>query len=189
MFKHLTTKTTVVPPLHYSKLVTRAITAKIPFLRVCRPCTKASFDQRGKPINFKSSLVVTSHIEYKATLKKMSTLSDPVTTYFVPPMVETSKESISLLVKFLIEATAKGGRDNVVVLTGAGCSTESGIPDYRSPNGSYSVGHKPILHSEFMESENSRKRYWARSIEGYQYFANRQPNDCHHAVHHLHELG
>jgi hypothetical protein len=47
---------------------------------------------------------------------------------------------------------------------GAGVSTESGIPDYRSPNGSYSRGHKPMTHQEFMGSDSLRKRFWARNV-------------------------
>lgn len=50
-----------------------------------------------------------------------------------------------------------GGR--VVALTGAGMSTDSGIPDYRGPKGSYSRGHKPMTHDEFISSEANRKRY------------------------------
>ena len=45
---------------------------------------------------------------------------------------------------------------NVVVLTGAGLSTDSGIPDYRGKAGSYRLGHVPIGHDEFMRNESSR---------------------------------
>eukprot|EP00924_Labyrinthula_sp_SR-Ha-C_P013939 snap_masked-scaffold_5-processed-gene-18.31-mRNA-1 protein AED:0.00 eAED:0.00 QI:65/1/1/1/1/1/2/84/308 len=66
-----------------------------------------------------------------------------------------------------------------VVLTGAGLSTESGIPDYRSPNGSYSKGHKPATHQEFVGSALVRKRYWARSVFGFQYLSHAKPNPGH----------
>ena len=59
--------------------------------------------------------------------------------------------------------TLIGGSSRLLLLTGAGVSTHSGIPDYRSPNGSYSKGHKPIQHREFVDSESMRRRYWARS--------------------------
>ena len=45
---------------------------------------------------------------------------------------------------------------SVVVLTGAGLSTDSGIPDYRGKAGSYRLGHVPIGHDEFMRNESSR---------------------------------
>ena len=70
----------------------------------------------------------------------------------------------------------------ILALTGAGLSTESGIPDYRSPDGSYSKGHKPILHSEFVNDTYKRKRYWARSTIGYAWFDAAEPNIGHHAL-------
>ncbi|MCA1792237.1 MAG: NAD-dependent deacetylase, partial [Thioalkalivibrio sp.] len=62
-----------------------------------------------------------------------------------------------------------------VVLSGAGCSTDSGIPDYRGPDGSLR-GRQPIQFREFMSSETSRARYWARSMVGWPRFAASRPN-------------
>ena len=76
----------------------------------------------------------------------------------------------------------------VVVLAGAGCSTESGIPDYRGPEGSLRA-RKPIQYQEFVRSEAARVRYWARSTVGWARFSAAQPNTGHHALARLEEGG
>jgi len=76
----------------------------------------------------------------------------------------------------------------VVVLTGAGCSTESGIPDYRSP-GRVKKGRGPIQLQEFMGSVDARRRYWARSSVGWERFARAGPNAGHSALARLEHLG
>lgn len=65
-----------------------------------------------------------------------------------------------------------------MVLTGAGCSTESGIPDYRSPGGSWSR-HRPVQYGEFVRQPDRRVRYWARSFVGWRRFASAEPNGTH----------
>lgn len=76
----------------------------------------------------------------------------------------------------------------VAVLSGAGCSTESGIPDYRSPGGAWSR-HKPVQFGEFVRSAAARRRYWARSYAGWSRFAAAEPNRAHAAIRDLEDRG
>ncbi|HEU6450815.1 MAG TPA: NAD-dependent protein deacetylase [Gemmatimonadaceae bacterium] len=79
----------------------------------------------------------------------------------------------------------RGG--NVVVLSGAGISTESGIPDYRGPEGKQRV--TPMMYQEFVGSVANRQRYWARSFVGWRRFAAAAPNTGHYAVAKLQRAG
>ncbi|MFD8308539.1 NAD-dependent protein deacetylase [Streptomyces sp. NPDC059690] len=77
-------------------------------------------------------------------------------------------------------ADALGG-GGVLVLSGAGISTESGIPDYRGEGGSLSR-HTPMLYQDFTGSARARRRYWARSHLGWRAFGRARPNAGHRAV-------
>ncbi len=70
---------------------------------------------------------------------------------------------------------------DVVVLSGAGLSTESGIPDYRGPRGALRR-HAPMTYQEFTADAASRRRYWARSFIGWPRIAAAVPNAGHRAV-------
>nr|WP_235531475.1 NAD-dependent protein deacetylase [Phycicoccus sp. Soil748] len=78
-------------------------------------------------------------------------------------------------------------RRRVLTLTGAGISTESGIPDYRGPDGKRRV--TPMQYAEFVRSSQARQRYWARSYVGWQRFNLARPNTGHEAVAALQRAG
>jgi NAD-dependent SIR2 family protein deacetylase len=86
------------------------------------------------------------------------------------------------------ELAALVQRGGVVVLSGAGLSTESGIPDYRGPSGALRR-HTPMTYQEFAGSPDGRRRYWARSFIGWRHVAKAAPNAGHHAVARLESAG
>jgi NAD-dependent SIR2 family protein deacetylase len=80
---------------------------------------------------------------------------------------------------------ADGG---VFVLSGAGVSTDSGIPDYRDEHGAWK-GREPVQYRDFVGSEATRRRYWARSMVGFPLLSNAKPNLGHRAISSLEERG
>ena len=85
----------------------------------------------------------------------------------------------------LVDLLARRG---VVVLSGAGLSTESGIPDYRGETGRARPA-SPMTYQEFTGSASARQRYWARSHLGWRFVARAEANAGHRAVADLESLG
>ncbi|MGW5861679.1 NAD-dependent protein deacetylase [Streptomyces sp. NPDC055239] len=85
----------------------------------------------------------------------------------------------------VVDAVRAGG---VAVLSGAGLSTESGIPDYRGEHGSLRR-HTPMTYQEFVGAEQARQRYWARSQLGWRAMTRARPNAGHRAVTTLADAG
>ncbi len=77
---------------------------------------------------------------------------------------------------------------NVAVITGAGVSTGSGIPDYRDGDGNWKRS-PPVQFQDFVRSERTRRRYWARSLIGWPMFAAARPGTAHVALARLEHAG
>jgi NAD-dependent deacetylase len=91
-----------------------------------------------------------------------------------------------------IEATANliVGAQRLVVFTGAGISTESGIPDFRGPDGLWTkVDPEDFTYQRFISDREARKRLWEMHRDGGFLFGDVEPNRAHHAVVELERLG
>ena len=75
-----------------------------------------------------------------------------------------------------------------LVLTGAGCSTASGIPDYRDRDGEWRHG-PPVMFDDFVNNDSTRRRYWARSMNGWPRILAARPNPAHHALARMEDAG
>jgi NAD-dependent protein deacetylase/lipoamidase len=76
----------------------------------------------------------------------------------------------------------------IVVFTGAGISTESGIPDFRSPGGLWSR-YRPVTFQEYLSSEVARVEAWQRRLENYEAYKNAKPNIGHYFIQSLDQKG
>jgi NAD-dependent deacetylase len=77
---------------------------------------------------------------------------------------------------------------NILVFTGAGISTGSGIPDFRGPNGVWKR-RQPVYYNYFMRSEAARVEHWDYKLEGWAGFRDAQPNATHEAIVQLEKAG
>ena len=59
------------------------------------------------------------------------------------------------------------GAEQILIFTGAGVSTGSGIPDFRGPQGLWRT-RQPVLYQDFMSSEEARREYWGQKAEGWE---------------------
>lgn len=89
-------------------------------------------------------------------------------------------------IKQIANKIRAGGKN--VAFTGAGISTESGIPDYRSQGGIWDK-FRPVYFDEFMSSKDSREEYWRRWVALYQGITEARPNAAHMALARLEEMG
>lgn len=101
-------------------------------------------------------------------------------------IIQLQDASSSMALQELANMLAASRR--CVVLTGAGVSTESGIPDYRDLNGAWKRT-PPMQYQEFIGSHAARQRYWARALIGWQQFRHVEPNRAHHALMQLQQAG
>ncbi|OAA53413.1 NAD-dependent histone deacetylase, silent information regulator Sir2 [Cordyceps fumosorosea ARSEF 2679] len=109
-----------------------------------------------------------------------------------PPSATSVPGAVAALRRFFAAPLPDPSRaPKTLVLTGAGLSVASGLPDYRGVNGTYRVNktYRPIFHHEFLASHEARKRYWARSFLGWSATHGAAPNAAHYAVRDMGRLG
>ncbi|XP_076624121.1 NAD-dependent protein deacylase Sirt4 [Colletes latitarsis] len=122
----------------------------------------------------------TIHAGMCRTVRKMGALTILFRTYetdlpFVPKCKQAKDAELLKLKEFI------NNHNDICILTGAGISTESGLPDYRSESvGLYAKSsRRPVLYKDFCKSDVIRRRYWARNYVGWPRFSSIKPNNTH----------
>jgi len=108
-------------------------------------------------------------------------MASPAHTLDSVPDPQPDAESLEVLAGLFL-------RHDVVVLSGAGMSTESGIPDYRGPK-TREKARNPMRYRAFVSSDEARRHYWARSAIGWESFSVARPNSGHAALARLERAG
>lgn len=112
---------------------------------------------------------------FRSSLKAGSYRNYSIISSFIPGYKPLDLKKVNVLQYFLNDIS------KLLVITGAGVSTESGIPDYRSEKvGRFATSKsRPIEYQDFMKNKEVRQRYWARNFAGWQRFCSFSPNVTH----------
>lgn len=104
---------------------------------------------------------------------------------FVPESDPVNERDVDLLESFVNDSR------RLFIITGAGLSTESGLPDYRSKGvGLYErTDRRPMMYQEFIRSSEARRKYWARNFVGWPRFSSAIPNESHRALYEWEQTG
>ena len=115
------------------------------------------------------------HVHYDTTSSYLRPIYPPAPTATSSHLSSSQSPEAALAeTKSLLSSSSR-----ILVLTGAGISTESSVPDYRSPG---RPPHRPTSHQQFLKSFQARQRYWARSLAGYTRMVLAKPNLGHTAI-------
>lgn len=120
-----------------------------------------------RPISFDPSSIAADHPAYATHQGALRSVQRVIDSSAPPQNVQVASTGLAQLLRL-----------QPLVLTGAGMSTDSGIPDYRGPQGSLRHS-RPMTYQEFLHDETARRRYWARSFVGWQHLNSARPHNGH----------
>ena len=123
-----------------------------------------------RPISFESSSFSEDHPAYQTHQAAIRSVQRIIDNSAPPQNVQVASTGLAQLLKL-----------KPLILTGAGMSTDSGIPDYRGPEGSLRHS-RPMTYQEFLHDDAARHRYWARSFVGWQHINQATPHSGHQVL-------